>query len=306
MERIPLSQHCSYRIGGPARYFCAAADAAELTEAVMLSRSQQLPFLMIGGGTNLLISDAGFSGVVARLDAHAVRVEGTSLIADAGALMADVVAYAAARGLTGLEWAGGLPGTLGGAIRGNAGAFSGETKDSVTEVTSLNIRNAVPTVKSRDRRGCRFGYRTSVFKEGGEEIILAAQLQLGKGDPGRIRAATEEKIQYRLERHPMEYPNVGSIFKNVALDSVPAAAHARFAAVVKTDPFPVIPAAYLIAQAGLKGISHGGAMISPKHPNFIVNVLAASAADVKALIGLVKATVAEKFSIGLEEEIMYV
>ena len=130
--------------------------------------------------------------------------------------------------------------------------------------------------------------------------------QLQKGDPRALRAAIKEKINYRKERHPLEYPNIGSIFKNVAVSQIPKKLLPDLKAVIKQDPFPVVPTAFLIHKAGLRGVSYGGAMISPKHPNFIVNVLQATAEDVKALIELVKFTVKKTFDITLEEEIIYV
>jgi UDP-N-acetylmuramate dehydrogenase len=205
--------------------------------------------------------------------------------------------------LSGLEWAGGLPGTLGGAIRGNAGCFKGEIKDVISAVESFDTETG--KMITRNNADCGFAYRTSVFKQGGgKEIILSAVLALKPGDALEIAKAIQEKIDYRVRRHPMDSPSIGSIFKNVDLKKVPEEMRARFASVVKQDPFPVIPTAHLISEAGLKGVSFGGAMVSPKHPNFIVNVLEAKASDVKNLIELVKSEVKNKFGIELEEEVM--
>jgi UDP-N-acetylmuramate dehydrogenase len=221
--------------------------------------------------------------------------------------MEDALEFAMRKGLSGLEWAGGLPGTLGGAIRGNAGAFGGEIKDAVAEVTSLDIFGRTPKVLTRKAGDCRFDYRTSIFKEkSGTEVVLSAVLKLKQGDRKAIRGAVEEKVAYRSVRHPMEYPNIGSIFKNVDWCKVPHKHRNELSKIVKLDPFPVVPAAYLIAQAGLKGVAYGGAEISPKHPNFIVNVLEAKASEVKQLIKLVKMKVNEQFGVTLEEEVMYV
>ena len=144
------------------------------------------------------------------------------------------------------------------------------------------------------------------IKEKGKEIILTASFGLRGGNRKEIESAINEKITYRRSRHPLEYPNIGSIFKNVALDTVAADVKPLVAHVVKQDPFPVVPTAYLISEAGLKGVSSGGAMISPKHPNFIVNVLSACASDVKKLINLAKKEVKDKFGIELEEEVQIV
>ena len=241
-----------------------------------------------------------------------------------------------------MEWAGGLPGTIGGAVRGNAGAFGGETKDRIVAVMSLHVLSAQFSRASassprasalklvrRTNEECRFGYRNSIFKEhDGEEIVVEAVFELTKGDPVEIKRIADERINYRTTRHPIEFPNIGSMFKNIPLSQIYAegtqeyaesihsglvsilrgsASNPRSSAFpVKHDPFPVIPTACLLAEAGLKGMTHGGAMISPKHPNFIVNVNHATSADVKSLIALVKKTIHEKFGVILEEEVIYV
>lgn len=304
-ERHPLAQFSSYNIGGPARYFIDARTPDEIMQGIALAREQKLPFLFFGGGTNLLISDEGFPGVVIRPNITHCEHDGVRMRVGAGVLMRDAIEYAAVHGLRGLEWAGGLPGTVGGAIRGNAGCFGGETKDSIESVEALNVETGARHEFSNAM--CEFGYRTSVFKNHpGEYAILNATFALTPGDPVAIRSVMERNMQYRIERHPMEYPNIGSIFKNVDAQHVPADIRATIAHVVKTDPFPVVPAAYLIAESGLKGMSRGGAMISPKHPNFIVNVLDASASDVAELIELAKREVADRFGVTLVEEIQRV
>lgn len=308
-EHILLAPFSSYRIGGTARYFAEANTVSDLRSVLsewQVKHKGHNPgpgeVFILGGGTNLLFSDNGFEGLVLKPNLQFLEKEGTRVRMGAGVLMSDLLDFAVKQGLSGLEWAGGLPGTVGGAIRGNAGAFGGEIKDTVASVESFN-RISFQTA-TRDNTACRFGYRTSMFKEkNGEEIIMSAALSLKKGDPKKIKAAINEKIAYRHARHPMEYPNIGSIFKNVDARMVPEEALGRVKNVIKTDPFPVVPTAYLISEAGLKGVSYGGAMISPKHPNFIVNVLHATSSDVRALIQLAKEEVARTFNIPLEEEV---
>ena len=196
---------------------------------------------------------------------------------------------------------------MGGAIRGNAGAFMGETKDSIVEVTSLRIGNGESQIVHRDNKECTFAYRSSVFKtEHPDEIVLEATLQFTPGNRDEIEKAIQEKIEYRKTRHPIDLPNIGSIFKNIDLKDIPEEFQKKFAHVIKKDPFPVLPTAFLISEAGLKGTRHGGAEISGRHPNFIVNTGNATASDVKYLIALVKKTIKEKFHIDLEEEIVYI
>jgi UDP-N-acetylmuramate dehydrogenase len=306
LENVLLSSHVHYRIGGPARFFCEARTPEEVTEVSSMAHREKLPLFVLGAGTNLIVSDAGFPGVVLVPKIMTLEASGTEVTVGAGVTMARLIEFCIERNLSGLEWAGGLPGTVGGAIRGNAGCFGGETKDIVRSVTSLDVAASPLKTEARDLPGCRFGYRTSIFKErAGEYIILSATLQMREGDGAAIRASVEEKIGYRTRRHPMEYPNAGSIFKNVPVDTLRPDQVQAFRAVIKTDPFPVVPTAFLIAEAGLAGTTLGGAQVSPKHPNFIVNASGATAGDVKELISLVKRTVAEKFGIALEEEVQY-
>lgn len=314
---VPLRPYSHYKIGGAAKHFCEAKTHDHLIRdiAVWRSRFQNREeffknTFVLGGGTNLLIDDEGFPGLVVKPAFRSVSADGVLVEADAGLAMGALLDFAARKGLSGLEWAGGLPGTLGGAIRGNAGCFGGEMKDVIVSVKSLDIGGKTPRLRERVNRACRFGYRTSWFKildssGRGKEIILSAVLRLKRGDPRKIREAMEEKIRYREARHPVEYPNIGSIFKNVPVSQCRNADISKFRNAVKSDPFPVVPAAAVIAETGLKGVSFGGAMISPKHPNFIVNVLDAKASEVKTLIELVKYTVRGKFGIELEEEVVY-
>jgi UDP-N-acetylmuramate dehydrogenase len=315
-ENVPLSKFSHYKIGGPARFFFDAKSASEVRWTVKEAKKQKLPVFVLGGGTNILISDDGFDGLVLRMAIKDIKVKGTTVTVGAGVPMADLLKSAVAHSLAGLEWAGGLPGTVGGAVRGNAGCFGGETKDSVVSVTSFDTKKMA--LVTRTARACAFGYRQSVFKKkNGAEIILSATFALAKGNKKEIAKVIKERIAYRNERHPMEHPNIGSIFKNVPLHAVRAKGSTHYKKAlrdasltlrgsqfsVKTDPFPVIFTARLIAESGLRGVSAGGAMISPKHPNFIVNVLAARSSDVQQLITLAKAEVQKKFGIPLEEEV---
>ena len=328
-ENIPLSKLSHYKIGGIARYFFAAKNEREIVWAVKEAKNKKLPIFIIGGGTNLLIGDEGWNGLVLKpniitleLSAHggsAFGGKGETLLAGAGVIMGNLIAFALKNSLSGLEWAGGLPGTFGGAIRGNAGCFGGEIKDSVQLVRSFDIKTM--TIRERVIKECKFGYRNSIFKKkNGNEVILSVELRLIKGDKKKISEIIKKNIAYRNENHPLEYPNIGSIFKNVSLAAIHEKGSVKYKKAVadtsllyrgsqfsvKTDPLPVISAAKLISEAGLCGVTLGGAMISPKHSNFIVNVLDARADDVKSLITLAKTEVHKKFGITLEEEVQLV
>lgn len=300
---VLLSDYSNYKIGGPARLFVEASSVEELIE--ILEQVQNDKVFILGEGTNVLISDNGFDGLVIHNKIGGIKNQGSTLTVGSGVLVSDLLAFCIENSLTGLEWAGGLPGTVGGAVRGNAGAFKGETKDSVSEVRSLNIFTLEE--KKRTNKECNFDYRDSIFKsgEGEKEFITSVTFSLKPGNKEEIRRAIQEKIDYRKARHPLEYPNIGSIFKNVSFESLASTLREEFRQYVKNDPFPVVPTAKIIFLAGLKGKRIGGAMVSDKHTNFIVNVEGATASDVRQLIAIEKKTVKDKFGIDLEEEIIY-
>jgi UDP-N-acetylmuramate dehydrogenase len=264
------------------------------------------------------MNDAGFDGLVLKIDLSKIGIKGNLITAGAGATMAQLTDFAAKNSLSGFEWAGGLPGTLGGAIRGNAGCFGGETKDNIKTVRSFDTKTMRSAMRSAAR--CGFGYRMSFFKKHPTEIILEATFHMKKGDEGKISAALREKKVWRKAHHPLEYPSAGSVFKNVPLSQIldPRSKEYRTAIEdrtilyrgssfsVKTDPIPVIAAAKLIGESGLSGGKYGGAMISPKHTNFIVNSGNATSNDVLALIAITQKKVYQKFGVKLEPEIQII
>ncbi|MEK7115157.1 MAG: UDP-N-acetylmuramate dehydrogenase [Patescibacteria group bacterium] len=305
-RNVPLRLYSNYKIGGEAKYFYRAEGLDNLIKAIKEAGAMKLPVFILGGSTNLLIGDEGFDGLVLKPEIKFLHAHDNLVHVGSGVLMADLLNFCIERGLSGLEWAGGLPGAVGGAVRGNAGAFGGEIKDSIQKVASIKIIEVEPRYIVRDKEECQFDYRHSIYKKNPGEIILGAVFNLKSGDPKIIREQTDEKINYRYRKHPMDYPNIGSIFKNVPWEIVPDQHKEMFKEKMKQDPFLVLPTAILIDRCGLRGVSYGGAMISPKHPNFIVNVMEAKADDVKELIKLVKEKVFEKFGIKLEEEVQYV
>ncbi len=305
-ENVLLKNYSNYKIGGPARFFLKTKNVEEIGKAIEKAREYNNRVFILGGGTNVLFSDGVFNGLVLKPEINFIKKENDLIKVGAGTSMTELIDYFLEKGISGLEWAAGLPGTLGGAIRGNAGAFRGETKNVVKEVISLDISKKTPKLIKRENSKCEFFYRSSIFKSNsGREIILEATLFAPKGDKKEMCNIAAKNIKYRIERQPLEYPSIGSTFKNVLLEQM-RKIDENIKKTIKTDPFPIIPVAYLISEAGLKGISCGGAMVSPKHPNFIVNALDATANDVKSLIFLVKNEVYKKFKVKLEEEIEYV
>ncbi len=332
LSNIPLAQYSNYKIGGPAKLFLEVRNENELIEALTEARRIGEQIFILGGGNNLLISDQGFKGIVIKVSMDEVSIEapvqnatnttvfvpGAAASAEpvivrvgAGTLVSRFLGFTVSHALSGWEWAGGLPGTMGGAIWGNAGAFGGETKDSVIEVTSYTFdADGHPQMKKRTRADCQFEYRSSIFKTataaGAQEVITSAKFQLTKGNPAAIMKIIEEKKKYRADKQPLEYPNVGSIFKNVPVDRVPKEVLEKYKDKIKQDPFPVIPTAVLISEAGLKGYQVGGAQVSTKHPNFIINTGSATALEVKSVMMYVREAVKQKFGVELEQEVIFV
>ncbi len=303
-KNVNLAKYSNYKIGGSASYFLEPKTVSELKQAIRFARGSKLPIFILGGGTNLLISDDGFKGIVIRpvLDFFKI-VKRNFVEVGAGASVKNFLKFTVQKEMSGMEWAGGLPGSVGGAIRGNAGCFGGETKDSVVSVKSVRVKDG--KIIERNNKQCAFGYRDSIFKQrDGEEIIASAIFKLKPGIAKDIKKSIEDKINYRWSRHPMEHPSIGSTFKNIPLASLTKKQQALYREVVKNDPFPVVPVAYIISKADVMGKKSGGAMVSPKHPNFIVNMGRAKAKDVEVLIGLVKKSVWDKFKIRIEEEII--
>jgi UDP-N-acetylmuramate dehydrogenase len=300
-KNIPLKHYSTYKIGGPAKYFIKAKNGKELKEAINFCQKKNLKFFILGGGSNVLFSDKGFNGLIIKMENKGFRfLENNKLFVEAGCEMEKIVIETVKKGLSGLEWAGGLPGTVGGAIRGNAGAFGGEIKDIVEKVIAFSPKENQEKEYSKEE--CQFEYRSSIFKKE-KKIILSTILSFKEGDPKELKRKVKEEINYRKARHPLEYPCAGSVFKNCPLEKVPPEIREKFKDKIKLDPFPILPAAVLIAEAGLKGLSIGGAKVSEKHPNFLINFNNAKAQDVLDLIKKVKKVVFEKFGVLLEEEI---
>ena len=281
----PMAEHTSYRIGGPADLYLAAESGDELAQMVALAGEHGVPVFVMGRGTNVLVADAGIRGLVIEFRARQVhwttRDDDVILWAEAGTNLREIARTSVARGLSGIEWAVGIPGSVGGAVVGNAGAFGGYMSDVVRQLTVLDA-NGVRKISATE---AGFGYRTSRFKAGSQavgrkEIILAAEMTLRPESVTALEERVAEYTRRREERQPVE-PSAGSVFKRTAQ----------------------YPAGFLIEQAGLKGTRRGEAMISPKHGNFIVNLGRARATDVKALIELAQEAVLREFGERLELEI---
>jgi UDP-N-acetylmuramate dehydrogenase len=285
-QKEPLSGHTSFGIGGPADFLAYPEDREDLGRLLREIAKHGLPYFILGGGTNLLVKDGGFRGVAISLKCmKAIRIEReyrsiggnfAVVYAEAGAALAKLLAFTVDEGLTGLEFAAGIPGTVGGAVRMNAGTAAGELGD-VTETVTLLAPDGTQNVCEKEELG--FGYRTTSIPEG--HLVLDVSLILRRNDKNRISAKVREQLDSRKKRQPLGLPNAGSIFKNPQEEA----------------------AGRLIEEAGMKGKAVGGAQVSEKHTNFIVNRGNATAADVLKLMELVRQAVLEARGVRLEPEI---
>jgi len=272
----PLARFTTFRIGGVADYYVEPADAEDVLSIVNYVNKQGIPFYVMGNGSNILISDEGIKGVVINLESafNQIKHEKGMIIAGSGVKMAKFVDFCIQKGYKGVEMLAGIPATVGGALVMNAGAYGGETSTYVKEVTA--VKNGA--IKRLAKQECDFRYRNSNLKG---TVILEASFELPDGNKDEVSKRRKELLIKRNEAQPVEIPNAGCIFKN------------------PKDDF----AARLVEESGFKGLSFGGAMVSPKHSNFIVNYDNASANDVIELIKIIKKKVKEKTGIDLELEV---
>ncbi|MDT8900555.1 UDP-N-acetylmuramate dehydrogenase [Anaeroselena agilis] len=275
----PMSKHTTFRIGGPADYLVLPASAREVAAVLILARECGIPVTILGNGSNVLVRDKGIRGLVLKFDVTmgSIRHNGATVKAGAGASLGDVARYAAAQGLTGLEFAVGIPGSIGGAVFMNAGAYEGEIGCFVSAVTAVCPDGRLQRFAHAD---IRFGYRDSIFQHNGC-IICEVELALTAGDDAAIDRKMNDYTSRREAKQPIEMPSAGSTFKRP----------------------PGYFAGTLIEQAGLKGYKIGGAQVSGKHAGFIVNAGGATAADVLALIKEVQRKVQDRFGVRLQPEV---
>lgn len=279
-ENVPMKDHTSFKIGGNADFFVTAKTVDELKAVISLCRENDVPYMIIGNGSNLLISDAGVKGVVIRLEGEFknITVDGDEITAGAGASLTKLCLDAYKASLTGLEFGYGIPGSVGGAAYMNAGAYGGEMKDVIVSCTQLDKDLNVGTFNIDE---LDLSYRHSAYMKG-EYIILSVKFRLNKGDSTAIKAHMDLFMQKRMDKQPLDYPSAGSVFKR------PEGAFA----------------AALIEQCGLKGRSVGGAQVSEKHAGFIVNTGGATCQDVLDLVKIIQGEVKEKTGYELHREII--
>ena len=276
----PMKHHTTFRVGGPAEYYLRPKKE-QVAEVLRLCLTYQKEYLIIGNGSNLLVSDKGISGVVIEIGKQMdeITVDGTTIYAQAGAMLSKTAHAALEAGLTGMEFAAGIPGTLGGAVVMNAGAYGGEMKDVLKEVTVMTAAGEILVLPAEK---LEMGYRTSLVKTKGY-LVLSAVIVLEQGNQEAIKARMKELTEQRVSKQPLEFPSAGSTFKR--------------------------PEGYfagkLIMDAGLRGYQTGGAQVSEKHCGFVINKDNATAADVCRLLRDVQDKVKEQFGVTLEPEVKF-
>lgn len=275
----PMSRHTTFKIGGPADCFVMPSTVKEAVDVIKIIHKYNMPFTMIGNGSNLLVMDKGIRGIVVNLNERfaEIRQENNTVYAQCGALMADVSKFAGKCSLTGLEFAVGIPGSIGGCIFMNAGAYDGEIKNAVKSVTTVTKDGKLVRYTNEQ---AQFGYRHSIFQDNGD-LILEVELELAFGDKEAIEAKMADLTARREAKQPLEMPSAGSTFKRP----------------------PGYFAGTLIDQTGLKGLTVGGAQISTKHAGFVVNIGGATAQNVLDLIAQVQKRVYEKHGVKLYPEV---
>lgn len=277
----PMKAYTTFRVGGPAKWMTTPEDEQQLRVIFAICKEMNIPYFVLGRGSNLLVSDSGFDGVIVNLRKHFTKIEvdkeKKQIIAQAGASLPAVSQAALAASLTGLEFASGIPGTMGGGLFMNAGAYGGELKQVVTEATVINMDGVIRHVPVEEME---LGHRLSCFMKT-KEVILSVTMQLTEGDPVVIKATMDDFNGRRRDKQPLEYPSAGSTFKR--------------------------PEGYfagkLIQDAGLKGFSVGGAQVSEKHAGFVINTGSATASDIWNLCREIQKRVKAEFGVELEMEI---
>lgn len=278
-----MSKYTTMRVGGPCDCIVFPDEISKIKEVIDFCKNENITFFVIGNGSNLLVKDEGIHGVVIKLGHRfgKIEIDGKYILAYAGATMPTLSQLAKKNSLKGLEFACGIPGTIGGGVKMNAGAYGSQISDILYEVTYMDEREEIKTIKNKD---CSFGYRKSIFTINPNYVILSAKFKLERGNIDEIENKMKENSLARKTKQPLEYPNFGSVFKR--------------------------PEGYfvgkLVDDAGLRGYKIGGAQVSTKHTGFIVNVDNATCKDVLDLIGYVQTTVYNKFNVKLTPEVIII
>lgn len=282
-ENVSLAKYTTFKIGGPAKYFYIAKNKEDLIEAIKKAQELKLSIFILGGGSNTLALDEGYNGLVVKVHNSKFIIHNSEIRVDAGVDLSELIKVASEKSLSGLEWAAGIPGTVGGAVYGNAQAFGGKMSDIIKSVEVLDLKGL--NVKILSKKQCAFSAKESIFKQNKSLVILSLVLELKKGDKKKIEEEIKERLEIRKGKQPLGHGSAGSIFVNQANE---------------------LPSSRLIEEAGLKGMKIGGAEVSSQHAGFIINTGQAKAKDVLDLIKIIKQKVKDKFAVDLQEEIQII
>jgi UDP-N-acetylmuramate dehydrogenase len=302
-ENELMSKHTNFRIGGPAKWFVEVRTIEELVHVLKIAEDEKLKTFVFGGGSNLLVNDEGFDGIVIKMAMRSYSMDGNRVRAEAGVLSAALARATANNGRKGLTWAISLPGTIGGGVRGNAGCFGGEMRDHLVMVEVLRDGKIVELSKDE----LEFGYRESVIKHS-DDIVLAATFELEDGDTDELKMELADKLMKRKESQPQDAGSAGCLFKNydVADDGEMQRLSEKLDIPAEMHAGRRLSAGWLIDNLDLKGMKIGGAQISSVHGNFLVNTGEAKADEVAQLIALIKTKARDQYGILLMEEVQYV
>ncbi|MBI4875372.1 MAG: UDP-N-acetylmuramate dehydrogenase [Acidobacteria bacterium] len=295
----PLARHTRFGFGGPAALFAEARDAGAFIRAFEAARDGGLECVVIGGGTNLVASDAGFPGLVLRFAGAAISAQGSIVRVEAGAALADLVDFAIERGLGGLETLAGIPGSTGAAIYGNAGAYGHSISERVRRVRFFDGA----AMSDLDAAGCEFQYRESVFKRRKDWIVFEAELALTPGSRDELHAAASGIVQTRNRKFPPEMKCAGSVFKNLLREELPETAAREVPGEAVREG--KVPAAWFLERVGAKGMAAGGIRVAGYHANLIYNSGGGTAREFRELVSELKERVRARFGLELEEEVQY-
>lgn len=297
---VPLREHTRFGIGGPASLYIEAPGEAGFIEALECVRSAGIAHVVIGGGTNLIVADDGFNGAVLRFTGADISHNSEEVCVAAGAVLQDLVDFTVTQGLAGLHTMTGIPGSVGGAVYGNAGAYGRSIDESVREIRLFDGEN----IRSASREECQFRYRESVFKRNKNWIVFSAMLRLERGDAAELSQKSAAILDIRNRKYPPSMKCAGSIFKNLLLAELSAAVRAVVPekAIIEGK----VPAAWFLEQVGAKGMSNGGIRVASYHANLIYNEGGGTAAQLRDVIFDLKHRVAQRFGLALEEEVQYV
>jgi UDP-N-acetylmuramate dehydrogenase len=299
----PMAKHTNFRIGGPARLYVVAQNEDTLIRAIQAAQALNIPWFVFGGGSNLLVSDNGFEGLVIQTALRDLEVNGDHVRAGCGVITALAARKAVDAALTGFEWAIGVPGTIGGALYGNAGCYGGEMKDVVETVLAYRVADGARVTYTAAE--CAFAYRESKFKRE-PHVLLGCTLRLAAGDTAVSKKRLQEIVEMRKEKQPLEFSSAGCAFKNTALDPNQMADLQRHTQV----PQPmvasgIISAGWAVERAGALDLANGGVAVSSKHGNFMINKGGGTAEDVMMLLSRVKTAVRDQLGLLLENEIQF-